>query len=77
MTLEEFQELCEKKIREGKEAERRILEEQEKKKKLQRHYGLYKDFIKEEDGHWIVVKNNEIVEHCDTKSKAWQILNSY
>ena len=77
MTLEEFQEFCQKKIEEGLEAEQKVLLEQNRRLDSKRHFGLKPNFIKEEDGHWIVVKNNEIVERCDTKAEAWQVLNSY
>lgn len=77
MTLEEFQEFAQKKIQEGLETERRVLLEQNRRLDSKRRFGLKPNFIKEEDGHWIVVKDNEIVERCDTKAEAWQALNSY
>lgn len=77
MTLEEFQKFCEQKIKECKEEEKRLLEEEEQKRKRKRYHGFDRDFIMEEGGHWVVVKNNEIVMHCDTKGEAWRELNSY
>lgn len=76
MTLEEFQSFCEQKIEEGKETEKRLLEQMKKLEESRRTYGFNRNFIKEEDGHWIVVKNNSVVMHCDTKAQAWNELHS-
>lgn len=74
MTFDEFKKCAEEHARKAKEKEDREYAEAQKKLRLKRYYGQYKNFIKEEDGHWIVVKNNEIVKHCDTKGQAWNAL---
>lgn len=76
MTFDEFEKCAKEYARKAKEKEDREYAEAQKKLRLKRYYGRYKNFIKEEDGHWIVVKNNEFVESCDTKAEAYARLHS-
>lgn len=76
MTFDEFKKCAEEHGRKAKEKEERERLEAEKKRRLKRYNGNMRDFIKEEDGHWIVVKNNEFVESCDTKAEAYARLHS-
>ena len=75
MTLEDFQKFCE--VQAQKEAKK----QEEKRAKLQRELaaqrfkGRETDFIMEERGYWLVVKNNMIVDICDSKGKAWRSLH--
>ena len=80
MTLEDFQKFCEKQAQialEKQEKMKAIRDEAfEQKIKKRRTKGLSSDFIDYERGCWIVVKNNEVVDICDTKGEAWRKLYS-
>lgn len=74
MNLEEFQKFCEKQAQ--KEAEKKKKEKADISRYLQnrRYHGNFKDFVKWERGHWIAVKNNQIIAHCDTEEEAYREL---
>ena len=76
MTLEEFQKFCEKQAQ--KEAEKKKVKNADILRRLQnkRYCGNFKDFVKWEGGHWIAVKNNQIIAHCDTEQEAYRELRS-
>lgn len=76
MTLEEFQKFCEKQAQ--KEAEKKKVKNADILRHLQsrRYCGNFKDFVKWEGGHWIAVKNNQIIAHCDTEQEAYRELRS-
>ena len=76
MTLEEFKVVAEEHAKKAGEKEKLEWEARQALAKRKRTYGQFRDFIKEEGGHWVVVKNNYIVEHCDTKAEAYASLNS-
>ena len=74
MTLEEFMIFAEEQIQKQRLAKRKEAEAQERRLSDQRFKGTSTDFIDEEDGHYVVVKGNKIVERCDTKAEAWRAL---
>lgn len=76
MNLEDFQKFCMKQAQ--KEAEKKRTKDTDILRNLQnrRHHGNFKDFVKWEGGHWIAVKNNQIIAHCDTEEEAYRELRS-
>ena len=76
MTLEEFIRFANEQARKAKIKEDR--EEAARKRRLenQRFKGFYRDFVDKEDNHYIAVKNNQIIERCDTEAEAYRVLYS-
>ena len=76
MTLEEFQKFCTKQaqIEEKKRKEKEA--ELERQMASKRYYGNFKDFVLYERGYCLAVKNNTIIDICDTKGEAYQKINS-
>lgn len=76
MTLEEFITFANEQARKAKIKEDR--EEAARKRRLenQRFKGFYRDFVDKEGDHYIAVKNNQIVERCDTEAQAYRIVHS-
>lgn len=76
MTLEEFKEFAETQIQKQQDAKKRKWEDAQRRLNNYRYRGLERDFIMKEGHYWLVIKNNLIVDVCDTKGEAWRLLYS-
>lgn len=76
MTLEEFKDFADDQIRKKRDAQKQELEDRQRRLSNYRSQGLKQDFIMKEGHYWLVVKNNQIADVCDTKGEAWQQLYS-
>lgn len=74
MTLAEFQKFCEKQAQKEAEKKKKERAEFEQQMASKRYYGNFKDFVLYEGGYWLAVKNNTIIDICDTKGEAWRLL---
>lgn len=76
MTLSEFQKFCAKQAQIEEEKRKKKEAELERQIASKRYYGNFKDFVLYEGGYWLAVKNNTIIDICDTKGEAYQKINS-